>query len=150
ADHRAMGNDGAVDEKLVKLVLAPAALKRSRMQRGDGGGIAVPGLRNFRLGPTQEARNEVHHRRGSCGAFCGCASGARRYCGFGGDLPSGTTAPMRATQAISGAGRASTAAGLGSRSDRPTATDCAAEPTMQERAAAAARTASASGESRGA
>src|SRR5208337_1472505 len=119
------------------------------LDRGDRGGIAFARLGQIWLGPADQTRNEAHHRRGNCAAFCGCASGARRYCGFSGACSSGTTAPMRATQAISGAGLASTVTGTASSADKPAATSCAAEPAMQEDVSAAAFTASRKGASRG-
>src|SRR6202043_2520582 len=108
ADGRAIADDIAIDQQPMKLLLAPAALERRRVQLRDGGSVTLPRFREGGLGPAEEPRDEIHHRRGSCAAFCGCASGARRYCGLGGDCDSGSNAPTRATQAMSGAARAST------------------------------------------
>ncbi len=90
ADHGAVGDDVALDQQPVNFILAPAALERRAMHGGDRRGIRRPRLDERRRGAAEQAGDETHHRRGSWAAFCGCASGARRYCGFGGACASGS------------------------------------------------------------
>ena len=120
------------------------------MHGGDRGGVARPRFGEGGRAAAKQASEKAHHRRGSEAAFCGCASGARRYCGFGGACASGTTAPICATQPMSGASRASTvmgAARLWRARRRPLV-----RPSRRcgQAASDAARTASLKGASRGA
>ena len=45
ADGRAMADDIAIDQQPMKLLLAPAALERRRVQLCDRGGVALPRFR---------------------------------------------------------------------------------------------------------
>ena len=132
-----------------KLVLAPAAQERGRVHGGDRGGVLR--ARSAKAGAGRASRRVTKFIIGA--AVERRFAAARRARGdivASAAMASGKPAPIRATQAISGAGRASTATGAASSGDRAAATDCAAEPTRQAGVADAACTASRKGASRGA
>ena len=73
-----MREDVAVEQQLLDLAVAPAAMERRGMQRRDRRGIARRRLRQRRLAAREQAVEQSDHRRGRRAASCGCASGARR------------------------------------------------------------------------
>ena len=75
-----MCDDAAVEQHLLELAVAPAAVKRCRMQRGERRGVARTGLRQRRLAAReQHVRGQPPIIGAAAGAAsCGCASGARR------------------------------------------------------------------------
>src|SRR5437588_5307302 len=77
-DSGAMGNNVAIEQELLEFALAPASTKRRGMEHGKGTGVARSGFGKNRVATREQAADERDHRRGSCAADCGCASGARR------------------------------------------------------------------------
>ena len=67
-----------VDEQGGDFLLAPAAMKRGGVQRGDGLGVARAGLGDGCRAAAEQAAEKFDHRRASCEVSCGCASGGRR------------------------------------------------------------------------
>ena len=74
----AIRDHAAVGEQLLEFLLAPAAIERSRMQRGERGRVARMRCAEHRLGAAEQAGEQRLHRRGSRPASCGRASGRRR------------------------------------------------------------------------
>ena len=75
---RAVRDHVPVEQQAVDFLLAPAALERGGVQRGDRGGVAALGFGQLRLAAAEQIGEKLDHRRGNWPASCGWASGARR------------------------------------------------------------------------
>ena len=140
-----------INQQTFDLLFAPAAAERSAVQRGDRGCVARARLRYRRVRAREKAAEKADHRRGSCTASCGCASGAtqvqrlrRRACiGRGG-------AESRDPVDVGCARAASTAFGGCSPAGHSAASLPAAVPVMRGAPVVDTRRASRSGAMRGA
>ena len=133
----AMPDNVAVDHQAVKFVFAPAALNEARVQGGEAAASRGRAPRG-RLRPGQQTSHKIHHRRGNWAACCGCASGARRYCGDGGEWLSGTHRAHARDPGDIGRRAVIDRPAVGCAGDSASATGCAAEPTMRAGASDAA------------
>ena len=75
---RAVRDHVSVEQQAVDFLLAPAAMERGGVQRGDRGGVAALRFGKLGLAAAEQLIEQRDHRRGNWPASCGWASGARR------------------------------------------------------------------------
>jgi len=77
ADLDPVGDDAAIEQERSNH-LAPAAVERRTVKRGELGGVARPGFGHARLPAREQIGDEALHRRAQPGGAALVASGARR------------------------------------------------------------------------
>ena len=142
ANGGSMGNDVGLTQQFDEFAIAPCTLERACVQCGQRPGVCDAGFREHDSAACKQTPCDASHLRGRCAASCGCASGARKYNGFGGPYPSAAAAPRRAIQLISGALRGSTRSGGSVSFGHAFASRLAPEPMTSEGPVIAARKAS--------
>src|SRR5258707_2711257 len=94
-----MGDDVAIEKQAFEFAVAPSAMERSAVERGQGARVARTGVRQHGFA-REQAADDPYHRRGRGAAGCGCAAGAGRLKGLRGAwaAPLGGAPPAQPTE----------------------------------------------------